>query len=451
MSTRSVDLIVIGTGSAGAGVAMRCRRAGWSVVVIESRPVGGTCALRGCDPKKVLVGAAEVVAAARRLDGRGVGGEARIDWPELMRFKRSLIAPMSGHRERGLVDAGVTLCHGQARFTGPTSVAVGDEVWTGRFVHVAAGARPADLNISGAGHLTLSDAFLELDTLPRRIACVGGWFISFEFAHVAARAGADVTILHRGPRPLPRFDPDLVDRLVAQSQALGIDVQVDTEVETIEPGPDGYVVQARRHGQPRRVETDLVVHGAGRVPEIDDLELEAAAIEWDPRRGVLVNEHLQSVSNPAVFAAGDAAATGGSALTPVAGYEARVVAANLLDGLHLTADYSVVPSTVFTIPPLASVGLTEEAARGQGRRVRVNHGDMAGWYSSKRLGEATAAYKVLIDEDTGRLLGAHLLGPHAEETINLFAMAMKTGATARDIKEMLFAYPTHASDTAYMV
>ncbi len=451
MSTRSVDLIVIGTGSAGAGVAMRCRRAGWSVLVVESRPVGGTCALRGCDPKKILVGAADAVAAVRRLEGHGTAGDVRMDWPALMAFKRSLIEPMSAHRERSLVDAGITLRHGRARFTGPTSVAVGDETWTGRFAHIAAGARPADLEIPGAGDVTLSDAFLNLETLPQRIVFVGGGFISFEFAHVAARAGAEVTILHRGPRPLALFDPDLVDRLVAHSRELGIDVQVDTAVEAVERAGDGFVVRARHKGAARHVDADLVVHGAGRVPEIDDLALDTAGIEWDPRRGVRVNAHLQSVSNPAVFAAGDAADTRGPALTPVAGYEARLVGANLLDGLHHTADYSVVPSTVFTGPPLSSVGLSEEEARAGGRPVRVTHADSSGWYSSKRLGETTSAYKVISDAETGRILGAHLLGPHAEETINLFAMAMKTGATASDIKQMLFAYPTHASDIAYMV
>ncbi len=164
-----------------------------------------------------------------------------------------------------------------------------------------------------------------------------------------------------------------------------------------------------------------------------------------------VNEFLQSVSNPAVYAAGDAAASGGPPLTPVAGYEGRIVAGNLLEGHHLTADYSAVPSVVFTVPPLASVGLHERSAREQGRRVRVNYAETSSWYSSRRIGETCSGYKVLVDEETGRILGAHLLGPQAEETINLFVMAMRAGVTAASIKDVLFAYPTHASDVAYML
>ena len=167
-------------------------------------------------------------------------------------------------------------------------------------------------------------------------------------------------------------------------------------------------------------------------------------------RRIRLNEFLQSVSNPAVYAAGDAAAAG-PALTPVAGYEGRVVAANLLEGNHLRADYSVVPSVAFTIPPLAAVGLTEDAAKQRGLRFRTNLVDTSSWYSSRRVGETHSGSKVLIDEQSGRILGAHLLGPSAEEVINLFAMAMRTGMTSSQIKEMLFAYPTHGSDMAYMV
>lgn len=450
--TRKFDLVVIGTGSAASTVASRCRRAGWTVAVIDSRPFGGTCALRGCDPKKVLVGAAEAVEWPRRLRGRGVAADGvRIEWPELIRQKRSMIEAVPQNREKGFAKAGIEPFHGRARFVGLTAVKVGDDVLQGRYVHIAAGAKPADLPMSGREHLVTSEGFLDLDELPRRLLFVGGGYISFEFAHVAARAGVEVTILHRGPRPLVRFDPDLVGQLVARTRQLGIDLHVETEVVSIERAGTRFLVQARSHEAKRSFEVDLVIHGAGRVPEIDDLGLEAAGITWDSQQGVTVNQYLQSVSNPAVYAAGDAAASGGPPLTPVAGYEARIVAANLLNGNHATADYSSVPSVVFTLPPLASVGLQEQDAREEGRRFTVKREDTAGWYSSRRVGEPCSGYKVLVEEDSGHILGAHLLGPQAEETINLFAMAMRWGKTAADIKDLLFAYPTHASDVPYMV
>lgn len=450
MNTRRFDLLVIGTGSAASTVAGRCRKEGWSVAVIDELPFGGTCALRGCDPKKVLVGNAEAIEWARRLAGKGVRQDGlRIDWPELMRFKRAMIAGLPERKEEDFRRAGIDVVHGQARFTGPTTLEVGGEHLEGKHVLIASGAKPAPLGIDGEELLTTSTGFLELDQLPRRIAFVGGGYVSFEFAHVAIRAGAEVMILHRGSRPLPLFDPDLVDRLVEKSRAVGIDVRLDTSVTWIERVEGGLVVWGRHDEKEIRVEADVVVHGAGRVPAVDDLDLQAAGIDTVGRR-ITLNEYLQSVSNPAVYAAGDAAAAG-PALTPVAGYEGRVVAANLVEGNHVSADYSVVPSVAFTIPPLASVGLTEEAARQQGLRFRTNLADTSSWYSSRRVGETHSASKVVIDKESDRILGAHLLGPSAEEMINLFAIAMRTGTTSSQIKEMLFAYPTHGSDMAYMV
>jgi glutathione reductase (NADPH) len=199
------------------------------------------------------------------------------------------------------------------------------------------------------------------------------------------------------------------------------------------------------------MEADMVVHGAGRVPEIDDLNLDAAGVKWD-QQGVAVNEYLQSVSNPAVYAAGDAAASGAPRLTPVATYHRRIAATNLLDDKNRqSTDHTVVPSVVFTIPPLASVGLLESIARHRGLAFDVRHGDTASWYSSRRVGETHSGFKVLVERPSGRILGAHVLGPHADDVINIFAMAMRTGGTASSLKEILFAYPTAGSDIPYMV
>ena len=433
-------------------MAVRCQKAGRQVAVIDSRPYGGTCALRGCDPKKVLVGAAEALHWSRRLEGKGVQApEARIDWPELMRFKRSLIASATANSEENFHKNGVTTLHGRAHFKDLGSLRVADDLLTAANFVIAAGARPADLNIPGDGHVITSTDFLDLENLPPRVLFIGGGFISFEFAHVAARAGSRVTILHRSDRPLGEFDPDLVSRLVASSREMGINVQLETEVKGITAGPSGLQVNGATNGAERTFDVDLVVHGAGRVPEIDDMDLSAAGIEWDPRRGVTVNEFLQSTSNPAVYAAGDAAASAGPKLTPVAGYEGQIVVHNLLHGNQRTPNYDGTPSVVFTLPPLAAVGLQEAAAQKNGLQFHVNHEETQGWYSSRRIGEKLSGFKVLVEDETERILGAHLLGPGSEETINLFGLAIRKGLTTSDLKEMIYAYPTLTSDIKYML
>jgi glutathione reductase (NADPH) len=183
------------------------------------------------------------------------------------------------------------------------------------------------------------------------------------------------------------------------------------------------------------------------------MDLDKAGVEWDLRRGVKVNDYLQSVSNPAVYAAGDASSSQGSPLTPIAGYEGRIVAANILQNNRRKPNYDGVASVVFTVPPLASAGLQEQAARERGLKFRTNHADTSSWYSSRRVGEECSGFKVLVEETSNRILGAHLLGPAAEEAINVFALAIREGitATATALKDTLFAYPTHGSDLQYML
>ena len=448
---RTFDVIAIGTGSAASAVASHCRDAGWQVAIVDSRPFGGTCTLRGCDPKKVLVGAAEAIDWIRRMKGKGIQAEKlQIDWPELMRFKRSFTEPVPKRREDGFAKAGIAAFHGWARFVGPTTVQVGEETLEGRYVVIAVGMVPQELGIPGAEHLTTSDQFLELNELPRKILFIGGGYIAFEFAHVAARAGSQVTVLHRGPRPLPLFDPDLVDQLVERTRELGVDVHLGTEAIGIEKSSGELIVRALASEERSTFQTEMVVHAAGRVPEIKDLNLDAVGIECE-KRGVRVNEFLQSVSIPAVYAAGDAAASGGAPLAPVASYEGQLVAANLLKGNHQRSNYVGIPSVVFTIPPLAAVGLSECGAREQNLRFRVKKEMTSTWYSSRRIAETYSGYKVLVEEGTDRILGAHILGSEAGEVINLFALAIRSGMRATDLKHMLFAYPTSSSNMTRML
>ena len=446
---RQFDLVVVGTGIASA-VASRCREAGWTVAVIDSRPFGGTCALRGCVPKKILVGAAEAVQGARNMATIGVPAAGlTIDWPALMAFKRSLVDPTPRRTEEAWAKMGVEQFHGRARFVAGTTLAIGQDRLIGRRVLIAAGAMPAPLKFPGAERLATSEDFLNLDRMPKRVVFVGGGYISLEFAHVAARAGADVTVLHQGARPLENFDPDLVELLLRRTRELGIRVELNIEVLGVDISASGLVVRGRQQGTERRLEADLAVHGAGRVPELDDLDLDRAGVKRE-RRGVIVNEYLQSVSNPAVYAGGDAAASG-PPLTPKADHDADVLTTNLLEGNRRAVNYAGLANAVFTIPPLAAAGLTEDAARAAGLKFRTNYQDTSGWFNNRRVGETAAAFKMLIEEGTGRILGAHLLGPNAAEAINLFGVAIRLGIRADDLKDVIFAYPTSGHDVRFML
>ncbi|WP_119462205.1 dihydrolipoyl dehydrogenase family protein [Rhodospirillaceae bacterium SYSU D60014] len=446
----SYDLVVIGTGVAASPIARECRAAGWRVAVVDSRPFGGTCALRGCTPKKVLAHAAAVIDSVARLRGKGIAGEgAHIDWAELIAFKRSFTDPVPERNERSFDEQGIDSFHGAARFVGPRSVRVGDDVLEARRIVVASGAEPVTLPIDGTQHLSTSDDFLELDALPDRIIFVGGGYIAFEFAHLAARAGAQATILHRGDQPLERFDPDLVGLLVERTRAIGVDLRVKHEVKRVEKTPRGVIVHADGTEGEQRFEADFAVHSAGRAPQLDRLDLAAGEVVRDGR-GPKLNDYLQSMSNDAVYFAGDVTGRG-APLTPVASLDADVVTANLLQGNHVKPDYTGTPSVVFTSPPIAGVGYLEAQARAAGLRFRVNHRPTPDYFSARHVGETCSGHKVLIETETDRILGAHLVGPEAGEVINLFAIAIRTGLPARDLKRAILAFPTVSNDIQSMV
>ena len=446
-------LIVIGSGAAASSVASRVRQAGRSVAILDCRPFGGTCALRGCDPKKVLVSAAEAVRAARRLAGRGIRGEPSIDWDGLVAFKRTFTDPVPEERERGYREQGIDAFHGTARFTGPRELSVdGVDIEAGNIV-LATGAEPVPLGIEGQEYAITSEQFLSLAALPERIAFIGGGYIAAEFSNVAAICGSRVTVLQRGERMLTGFDPDLVGWLMESFRALGITVATGAKVEAIERGEasrTGYTVRYSSGGRIASIDADLVVHAAGRRPALQALDLRTGGVAVDDRGRLRLNEFLQSVSNPAVYAAGDAAQRG-PPLTPIAARDGETVAANLLEGNTRTADYRAVPTVAFTVPPIAAVGLSEAAARQASRSLRVHCGNAGGWYTARRLAEPVYGFKVLIEEGTRRILGAHLVGPAAEDTINLFTLAIRESLTTDALRQAVFAYPTAASDIGYML
>ncbi|MBW3549933.1 MAG: NAD(P)/FAD-dependent oxidoreductase [Proteobacteria bacterium] len=446
---KSYKLIIIGTGTAAMVAAMRVRAAGWSVAVIDFRPFGGTCALRGCDPKKMLVGGASAADHARRMRGKGIVGEIDLDWADLIKFKRSFTDPVPEKHEHRYAEKGIDTFHGKARFTGPKTLELNGQVLEGEHILIAAGAEPNRLGIPGEEHLITNEGFLNLEALPERIVLVGGGYIAAEFSHVAARAGAKVTILQHGERMLKHFEPELVDWLMAKFEEIGIDVRTGATVEAIDRIETGYRVTASGEGGDLSLEADLVVHSAGRSPALGDLDLDAAGVEHENGR-LKLNCFLQSTSNPVVYAAGDAAQKG-PPLTPVSSHDAKVVVANLLEGNHAEPDYTGVPSVAFTIPPIAAVGLTEAEAKQQGLRFRVNCQKASDWFTARQTAEPVYGFKVLVEEGSERIIGAHLVGPHADQMINLFTLAIRHGLTAPQLKSTMFAYPTGASDVGYMV
>lgn len=448
---REYDLVVIGTGVAGSDVAWHCRKAGMRVAIVDSGEYGGTCGLRGCVPKKVLAGAAEVVSRVRDQQGNGIRGAVSIDWPQLVAFERTFTDPIPRRKEEGFRGAGIDTYHGLARFAGPDRVTVGDDTLIARYIVVAAGARARPLGVPGEDLMTSSDDFFYLEALPERIVFVGGGYISFEFAHVAAAAGSAVTILQRSGRVLSGFDPDIVDRLLLASVEAGIDVQMNMPLVSIERSGAGLRVRAGKEGEEKTFGADMVVHGAGRVSAVEELDPVAGNVGTD-RRGIVVDDRLRSVSNPRVYVAGDANPRSPQ-LTPVAVMDAHIVVDNILGGDARAADYSVVPSAVFTNPPIASVGLTEEKAKEKGIPYVANAGDLSGRFTNRSIGQKHAGYKILVDEDSRRVLGAHLIGPHVEEVINIFALAIKHGLTVDDLTldAIPWAYPSNTYDIIHMV
>lgn len=446
---KKYDVIVIGSGMAGMTIANKCASKGLKTAVTDSRPYGGTCALRGCDPKKILVGATEIIDRANKMKGIGITGDIGIDWKALMAYKNEFVARMPKGVEKGYEKSGVDMYHGSASFESENTIKIGEELLEAEKIVICTGARPVTLNIPGGDFPIDSTGFLDLAELPKHITFIGGGYIAMEFAHLAARAGSKVSIFHRGKLPLENFEEDIVKHLVKATEELGVDLHLEFDVKAIEKNDNGYAVSAQSNGIEKKINTDLVVNAAGRVPELDGLHLEKAKINYN-KKGIEINEFLQSVSNPRIYAAGDSAASEGLNLTPVAVMEGHAVAANILKGNSKRPDYTEMPSAVFTLPTLAAVGMTEKQARASGVDFKVKSGSASGWYNAKRINESTYAYKVISDKE-GNILGSHIIGPHAEEMINLFAMAIKAKLKVVDIRNMVYSYPSMGSDIGSMV
>lgn len=448
--SQEFDLIVIGTGPSGSTIARKCSEQGWNVAAIEATGFGGICPISGCIPKKVLSSTAELIEKVKRMEGSGIQSDSQINWKGLIRFKRTFTEPVSRKKQESLEDKGISTFYGQASFVSQNEIKVGSDILKGEKIVIATGATPAPLPIDGVEHLTYSDEFLELDHLPQSIIFVGGGYISFEFAHIAARAGSDVHIIEGGDKALTGFDPTLVDLLVQKSKDIGIQIDLNTAVQAIEKTEDGYKVLAEKDDQQLSWQSDLVIHGAGRVPNIQQLAVKKGNIASE-KSGITVNEYLQSISNPNVYAAGDVADTDGPPLTPVAGIEAKVVSENLLNGNKRQLTYTGIPSIAFTSPKIATVGMSEEEAKESSKKLKVAYSDTSDWFTNKHTNQNYGATKIITDENSGEILAAHLLSEEADALINVFAMAVQLKLTVDDLKKVTYAFPTAISDLPSML
>ncbi len=450
MAIKEYDVFVIGTGTAGKSVAYDCAAEGMKVAIADNREFGGTCANRGCDPKKVLVGVTEALHLSENLKEKGIVSVPKIDWAVLHQFKSIFTDAVPAATERDLKEAGIEMYHQSPKFLDENTLSVEGKTVKAKKIVIATGQKPMELKIPGREHLRISDDFLNLEELPESIVFVGAGYIGMEFAHIAARCGAKVTVIEFGDRPLSPFEADIVSHLTKASDELGITFIFNAKVSEVEKLQKNYRVSFQINGKTDSVDTRMVFNTAGRVPSIDELDLENGNVAFEDN-GISVNEFLQNTTNKNVYACGDVSASGSLPLTPTSSQEARIVSLNIRKGNTTKMDFPPVPSVVFTIPQVASIGLTEDEAKKEGYNITIEYKSVPKWFNAKRINENVYAYKTIVDKDRNLILGAHIIASEAGEMINLFVLAMCGKLTTENLKAMIFAYPTWGNDIKGMV
>jgi pyruvate/2-oxoglutarate dehydrogenase complex dihydrolipoamide dehydrogenase (E3) component len=388
----------------------------------------------------VLVSTVDLAWRARRAGELGLTGTAGLglDWAAVIARKDRIVASWSEGKEASLARKGITVLPGRARFVGPHELEVGGRRLSAERVVVATGSAPARPPIEGIEHAFTSDRLLDHRRLPDRLVVVGGGMIGMELGFVFAHAGTRVTVLQSGPAVLPAVDEEMRVALTALGAEAGLEVRTGARVRRITAE---RVVEAEIGGASERFPADVVLVATGRPPNTAGLGLEAAGVATE-RGAVTVDPYRRSTSAPHVYAAGDV--TGGHQHTPVAWYEGRLAAENALRGNRHAVDYRLLPTAVFTIPPLAQVGLTEAEARKQGLRLAVSRAPFADSAAAGVRGETEGLVKVVAEEGSGRLLGVHVLGAGAEDLIHVAAVAMRGGLTRADLAGMHYVFPTLA-------
>ncbi|RWA67792.1 NAD(P)/FAD-dependent oxidoreductase [Mesorhizobium sp.] len=444
------DVVILGGGNAGMGVTVATRAAGLSVAMIEARDLGGTCPNRGCTPKKVLVAAAHALDEIERADRHEIAIETpRLDWRALIEREKATIRDIPSRLSGLMAKRGVDVIHGEASFVGSNAIGVDGRELEARNIVIATGSKPRSLPIPGAEHLTTSDDVLDDPVLPRAVVFIGGGVIAFELGHVYARAGVEVTILEALPHLLGGFDVDAVEQIRAESERIGIRIRTLAWVKRIDKAGGRLRVTFVADGAECAVDADRVVNCAGRVANVDGLDLGAGVIVHREGR-IEIDDHLRSRSNPDVYICGDAV-WNSPQLSPIATYEGSIVGRNIVDGPKHRPDYSHIPACLCSIPAVASVGLTEAKARERGLGVKVHINNMQDWLTARTYAETVAWSKIIVEDATDRIVGAHMVGHAGEELIHIFALAMKHAITASQLADMVYGFPTFSADIRNML
>ena len=444
------DVVIVGGGNAAFGVTVPTRKAGLKVVMIEDRDLGGTCPNRGCTPKKALVAAAHALHEIGQAHVHCISvGKPTLDWAALIDREKEMIAGIPDSLAETLQERGVELIRDQAKFVGPNTVEVGGREIEAKHIVIATGSKHRPLPIPGAELMITSDEVLSEPELPESVLFVGGGVIALEFGHVYARAGAKVAVLEVLPQLLPALDAEAVEQVRKESRRIGIVVHTGVKVKRVERASKRLRTVFEVDGKELSIESDRVVNGAGRIANVDQLDLEAGNIAHEGFR-VSVDETMRSTSNPSVHLCGDVL-SGPPQLSPIATYEGRLVGANIVEGPKHRPDYANLPSCVYTIPALATVGLSEAKAKDKGLKTRTQVNDMEYWFSTRTFAETVAWSKIIINEASDAIVGAHFVGHSGEELINIFGLAMKHGIKASQIRDFIFAYPTFSADIKHML
>ena len=436
------DLFVIGAGSGGRMASSF----GAKVAVCEDRYMGGTCVNVGCVPKKLYVYAAEY--SRHFNEGKGFGwssGDISFDWATLRDNKTEEISRLNGIYDNILGGAGVEIINGRGRLVDQHTVEVAGKHYTSERILLAVGGWPFIPDIKGKEHVISSNEVFDLETFPKRFVVVGGGYIAVEFAGIFNGLGAEVTQLYRGDLFLRGFDNEVRDFAAQEIAKKGVDLRFNTDVSSIEKQADGSLNVVLNDGSV--IEADAVLYATGRKPQLDNLGLENVNIKVSDKGYVEVNEQFQT-SEPSIYTIGDA--TGGMELTPVALEEGMTLARALYDNQPYKIDYSNIATTVFCQPNIGTVGMTEEQARAEYSNVVKYQSSFRAMKHTISGSDERSLMKLLVDGDTDRVLGVHMVGPDAGEIMQGIAIAIKAGATKADFDATVGIHPTAAEEFVTM-
>jgi glutathione reductase (NADPH) len=440
------DLFTLGAGSGGVAASRRAGSYGARVAIAEGSRVGGTCVLRGCVPKKLLVYGSHFRDEIE--DARGFGwtvGEVTFDWRKLVEAKNKELDRLSGIYVRMLHDAGVKILEGRATLVDSHTVEVLGERHTARQILIATGGWPVLPPVPGIEHAITSNEALDLPSLPRRVVIVGGGYVAVEFAGIFNAAGADVKVLVRADAVLRGFDQDLRSTLGEQMRKRGVDVRCETIVRSLEKEPDGTISVRLAGGE--LLEADAVLYATGRAPNTRGLGLEEVGVKTDEGGAVVVDDQSRT-SVPGIYAVGDV--TDRINLTPVAIAEGRAFAESVFHARPMQMDREGIPSAIFSQPPCATVGLTEVEARAKGRPIDVYRARFRPMKHTLSGRDEQTMMKLVVDRESDRVLGAHMVGPDAPEIIQGLAIALKCGATKAQLDATVGIHPTAAEEFVTM-